>query len=130
MRLLNLFLLGSFLCVFGCSHWNVRPVDETPENPSDYSALFFSSPTTDRVLVSSVTEHSALLGDRGFGVNSNYGVATPEPLWLWPGWVQVTYACSSAKQAFHTATIGLSRTGKYYLHCSSHDKLLVSRAEP
>ena len=129
MRVALPLLLACLLCC-GCASRSVRGIEETPENPADYSAVYFSSPNTDRVVVTSVTEHSALLGDRGFGINPAFGIPMPEPLWLWPGWVHVTYACPSAPQSFYKGTVGLSKTGKYFLHCGVSGKLLATRVEP
>jgi hypothetical protein len=122
LRLGLLVALLAFLCA--CTDHNVRDIDEVPERPADYSALYFSSPTTERVLVTSIISHS-LRGDRGMGVQG--GATMPEPLWLWPDWWQVTYACPGAYQAFFTATIGLSQHGKYFLHCAADNRLMASR---
>src|SRR4029077_8294697 len=105
-------VLGASLWLLcGCANRNVLSIDEVPEKPADYSALYFSSPTTERVLVTSVFTHS-LHGDKGIGVQG--GAKMPEPLWLWPVWWQVTYACPGSYQSFFTATIGFSRRGKYF----------------
>ena len=116
-------LSASIALVCGCANHNVRGIDEAPEKPAGYSALYFSSPSTERVLVTSVMKHS-LLGDHGLAVQN--GAVMPEPLWLWPGWWQVTYACPN-NQSLFTTTIGLSQHGKYFLHCGADGKLLASR---
>ena len=118
-------LLGAslaFLC--GCANRYVRGLDEVPEKPADYSALYFSSPSTERVRVTSVTTHS-LRGNNGMEVRN--GAKMPEPLWLWPAWWQVTYSCPGAYQSFFNTTIGLSQHVKYFLHCATDNKLVVSR---
>ena len=118
------FLGASLAFLAGCAHRNLRGIDEVPERPGDYSALYFSSPQTQRVLVTSVVSHS-LHGDQGVGVQN--GATMPEPLWLWPDWWEVTYACPSASQSFFTTVIGLSQHGKYFLHCAADHQLIVSR---
>jgi len=125
LNMLRIALFGASLAFLpGCANQNMRSVDEVPVHPADYSALYYSSPTTERVLVTSVITHS-LHGDKGIGVQG--GAALPEPLWLWPVWWQVTYACPGYYQSFFTATVGFLQPGKYFLHCAADNKLIASR---
>ena len=65
-----------------------------------------------------------MLGEQGLAVQN--GAVMPEPLWLWPGWWQVTYTCPGTNESF-TATVVLSQYGKYFLHCGNNGKLVASR---
>jgi hypothetical protein len=114
-----------FFLLSGCADQKVRGIDELPKHPARYVTLYFSSSVTPSVVVSSVMEESGTAQPRGMAVQN--GGVMPEPLWLWPGWVEVTYACSSDYQSYYTIRLWLAGRGAYYLYCDSTQKLSARR---
>lgn len=98
----------------------VSVTEEEPAQIGRYATIYFSSESSERVIVQGLIEKS---------INESYsGLAMPdrilpEPMYITPGWVQVTYACPRQPQHVHVATVGISHSKKYYLQCDAEDRL-------
>ncbi len=107
-------------CAFLSGCVGVSVTDEKPASFSRYATIYFSSGSSERVIVQGLIEKS---------INGNYsGLAMPdrrlpEPMYLTPGWVQVTYACPQQPLNVHVAMVGISHANKYYLQCDADDRL-------
>ena len=99
----------------GCS--SVTVMETKPTDGSRLAEVYFSSVSTDRVLVSSLIEQSYTGGYSGLAMP---GRVLPEPMWVSPGWLKVTYACSRSPELHFVATVGISQRDRYYLYCDDH----------
>ncbi len=106
----------------GCSSATVTEIK--PISGSRLAEIHFSSAATKRVFVSGLLERSYAGNYSGLEMS---GRELPEPMWVSPGWLKVTYACPQAPEYLLTATIGISRADSYYLYCDDRNVLRVSR---
>jgi hypothetical protein len=115
-------LASMFVC--GC---NPVVTETKPETMGRLAELYFSSPATSRVVVTSLLEQAVGQNPTGFEVRNR---PMAEPVWVTPGWLQVTYACPDDPQSFYTMKIGISQRNNYFLHCDASRTLQASLLRP
>jgi hypothetical protein len=115
-------LASMFVC--GC---NPVVTETKPATSGRLAELYFSSPASSRVVVTSLMEQAVSQNATGFEVRNR---PMAEQVWVTSGWLQVTYACPDDPQSFYTMKIGISQHDKYYLHCDASRTLHASLLRP
>ena len=123
---LALGIAATLACLFVCG-CNPVVTETKPEMTRRLAELYFSSPGTPHVVVTSLLEQAVGQNPIGFEVRNR---PMAEPLWVTPGWLQVTYACPDDPQSLYTMKIGISQRDKYYLHCDASRRLHASLLRP